>query len=179
VFQRSNRSRTPSSRKARTRCFERLTATLGARYTAERKTIDQNFLRSSENPATPGLVLPGFPVAFHAARTDSAFTPKAGLDYQLTDAALAYVSATKGFKSGGFNFTALTPQSAGFAPETLWSYETGLKTEWLDHRLRVNATAFYYDYTNLQVQTAHICGHGDHRQRSDGPREGSGTRDRQ
>jgi iron complex outermembrane recepter protein len=131
---------------------ERLTATLGARYTSERKTLDQDVLRSSENPATFGAVLPGFPIGFHSSRDDSAFTPKIGLDYQLTEDALLYASATKGFKSGGFNFSATTPATAGFAPEKIWSYEGGLKTEWLEHRLRVNATGFYYDYTDLQVQ---------------------------
>jgi iron complex outermembrane receptor protein len=36
--------------------------------------------------------------------------------------------------------------------EKIWSYEAGLKSEWFDHRLRVNADGFYYSYSDLQVQ---------------------------
>ena len=64
---------------------------------------------------------------------------------------LAYVSATKGYKSGGINFAPSGEAAAIFAPETLWSYELGLKSTWLDRRLRFNATAYYYDFKGLQV----------------------------
>jgi iron complex outermembrane receptor protein len=104
------------------------------------------------NPATPGVSLPGFPIVFSTSREDDAVTPKIGLDFQLSDDALIYVSATQGFKSGGFNGQATAAATAGFAPEEIWSYELGAKTEWLDHRLRVNLTGFYYDYTDLQVR---------------------------
>ena len=63
---------------------------------------------------------------------------------------MLYASVTRGFKSGGFN--ALADQGA-FQPEYIWAYELGIKSDWLDHRLRANASAFYYDYTDLQVQT--------------------------
>jgi iron complex outermembrane receptor protein len=38
-----------------------------------------------------------------------------------------------------------------FEPEKIWSYEVGVKGSWLDDRLRTNASAFYYDYEDLQV----------------------------
>lgn len=63
---------------------------------------------------------------------------------------LLYASPTRGYKSGGFNFSAATADTAEFAPETVWSYELGAKTEWLNHRLRVNLTAFLYHYSDLQ-----------------------------
>jgi iron complex outermembrane receptor protein len=59
---------------------------------------------------------------------------------------------TRGFKSGGFNSAATAAATAGFAPEQIWAYEAGARTEWLDRRLRVNLTGFYYNYTNLQVR---------------------------
>jgi iron complex outermembrane receptor protein len=74
-------------------------------------------------------------------------TPKFVLDYELSDDVLAYASATRGFKSGGFQLGDGKP----FLPEDLWSYEVGLKSELFDRRVRVNAGAFYYDYSNLQV----------------------------
>jgi iron complex outermembrane receptor protein len=131
---------------------QQLSVILGARYTSENKKMDQYYERRSQSPATLGVPFPGFPVAFHLSNDYSAFTPKFGLNWQATDAALLYVSATRGYKSGGFNFSASTPGAASFQPEKIWSYEGGAKTEWLERRLRLNATVFYYDYTNLQVQ---------------------------
>ena len=46
----------------------------------------------------------------------------------------------------------------GFAPEKLWSYETGVKSQWFDNRLRVDVTGFHYQYTNLQVQAFLVPG---------------------
>jgi iron complex outermembrane recepter protein len=66
--------------------------------------------------------------------------------------ALAYVSATRGFKSGGFNPSSTQP-GRGFAPEWVWSYEGGLKTELMNGRTRLDVAVFQMDYANLQVQT--------------------------
>src|SRR3546814_3257159 len=60
---------------------------------------------------------------------------------------MVYASATRGFKSGGFQLGDGRP----FLPEYVWSYEVGLTSTLLDRRLRANFSAFYYDYTNLQV----------------------------
>jgi iron complex outermembrane receptor protein len=125
--------------------------TVGGRYTSESKEMSQYFVRTSLNPATVGAPFPGFPLSFQLKREYHAFTPKVALDWKITDDAMVYVSATRGYKSGGFNFSATTPATATFAPEKIWSYEAGAKTQWLDDRLRVNATAFRYDYSNLQV----------------------------
>ncbi len=80
-----------------------------------------------------------------------ALSPKISLDYNWTDDVMTYVSVARGFKSGGLNgdsfddFTFTT-----FDPEYVWTYEAGLRSEFLDHRLRINASAFYSDYTNIQ-----------------------------
>jgi iron complex outermembrane recepter protein len=123
----------------------------GARYTSDDKTFAQMANRSSLNPPTLGAELSGSPIAFGLTGHYNAVTPKAGINWQVTDEALVYASATRGYKSGGFNFSAVTVPSAAFAPENVWSYEIGEKSQWLDHRLRVNLTAFLYDYKNLQV----------------------------
>jgi iron complex outermembrane receptor protein len=125
---------------------------LGARYTTEKNTLDQNFQTTSLNPATLGANSPGFPIVFSMSRRDNAFTPKVGLNFQVSEDVFLYASATRGFKSGGFNGQATAAATAGFAPEFIWSYEAGAKTEWLDRRLRLNLTGFYYDYTDLQVR---------------------------
>jgi iron complex outermembrane recepter protein len=61
-----------------------------------------------------------------------------------------FATVSKGFKSGGINTFATTGEV--FDPETLWSYEAGLKADFLDRRLRTNLTVFHYDYSNMQVQ---------------------------
>ena len=128
-----------------------LSVTAGVRYTEDRKVVDQSLIVTSQDPANFGAVLSTFVGAYR--RTFHAFTPKFGIQYQITPAVLAYVSATRGFKSGGSNFAARNIQSLGFDPEHIWSYEGGVKTDWLDRRLRVNVTAFEYKYKDLQVQS--------------------------
>jgi iron complex outermembrane recepter protein len=121
--------------------------TLGYRYTLEEKKLEQDFMRT-----TGGIEAPGFPFLGTTIRHFHGSTPKFGLDWQVTPDAMLYASATKGYKSGGMNYAAATVAAEAFAPESIWSYETGIKSEWFDRKLRVNLTAFIYDYKNLQVQ---------------------------
>lgn len=118
---------------------DRFKATVGLRYSYEKKdaSVDLFF-----NGAKVG--------AFDGDKSWDAFTPKFGLEFQATDTTLIYGSVTRGFKSGGFNSTAIqNPQD--FRPEYVWAYETGLKSVLADGRARIGLTAFYYDYTDLQV----------------------------
>jgi len=139
----------------------KLDFTAGIRYTTERKTMDQDetyYLYTGGTALVqplPGmfmLPIPGNPYKFSTSARYTAPTPKFGVQYSLTDDLMLYASATRGFKSGGYNFSANSAATAGFQPERVWSYEVGAKSEWLDHRLRVNLTGFYYDYSDLQVQ---------------------------
>jgi iron complex outermembrane receptor protein len=82
----------------------------------------------------------------------SAWTPKAGLEVQLPRDLFAYVSATRGFKSGGFNPSS-TAAGRGYAPEWAWNYEGGLKGALRNGRSRFAVSLFHMDYTDLQVQT--------------------------
>jgi iron complex outermembrane recepter protein len=129
---------------------ERASVTAGLRYTRERKTIDNagGFYTLDQPPAP----VPGMTYAYRDAITHTAWTPKVGLDIRVDESTLAYVSATRGFKSGGFN---LASQEAGrgYAPEWAWSYEGGLKTVVANGRVRLNAAVFQTDYTDLQVMS--------------------------
>jgi len=82
-----------------------------------------------------------------------AWTPKFGIDYRIAEDKLLYLTATRGFKSGGFNFSTF---QGSFDPEYVWAYELGLKSDWLDGRLRVNTSVFYYDYSDLQIQGFYV-----------------------
>lgn len=126
-----------------------ISVTAGIRYTRERKDFDQTATMFS---VTTGLPLATYPRSYSTRGTYKAWTPKVGIEYRPTDGVLVYASATKGFKSGGFNFASANP-AQGFDPETLWSYEAGAKFDLLDRKLRLAATAFHYDYKDLQVQS--------------------------
>jgi outer membrane receptor protein involved in Fe transport len=77
---------------------------------------------------------------------------KIELNYQLAPSTLLYASVSRGVKSGGFTvYNSPQPQQIdAFKPETLYAYETGFKTE-IARRVRLNGSAFYYDYRNQQV----------------------------
>lgn len=79
-----------------------------------------------------------------------AWTPRFGLEYRPADDILLYATASRGFKSGGVNSYDV---NAGFKPEFVWAYEAGVKSELFDRRLRLNASGFHYDYSDLQVST--------------------------
>lgn len=124
---------------------DRWSMTLGARYTDEEKDFDQN-LGLFLLPDYIFLADLGFP---KETGEYSKFTPKLGFEFRPSSDVLFYASASRGFKSGGFSFTA--PAPGGYRPESLWAYETGFKSDLLDGRLRLNGSLFTYDYEDLQV----------------------------
>ena len=138
--------------------MNRLSVTLGARITRESKNVTS----AGEQFAGLGISTPeqieavfgtgvGFGrTSFTAKKHWSSFSPKFSLNYQINDAVLTYISASRGFKSGGFNGR-LTDRAQPFDPEHLWSYETGLKSQFADGKARLNLAAFYNDYTNFQL----------------------------
>lgn len=128
----------------------RLGFNFGARYTEERKVLDTYNI--SWNLLTGATTLRFDARGPNAAvRKFHALSPKVGLDFQINDDAMVYASATKGFKSGGFVSSARALGTGNeFGPETMWSYEIGAKTDWLDHRLRINLAAFKNDWKGLQ-----------------------------
>ena len=82
------------------------------------------------------------------------WTPRVTVDYKLSPDALLYASAAKGEKPGGFStvggsFSAIADNT--YAPEEMWVYEVGAKTEWLNHRLQFNVAGYYQDFSDKQV----------------------------
>jgi len=79
---------------------------------------------------------------------------KAALDYKLTPDLMAYVSASTGFRGGGFNSRPFSASQINeYQPEKLTEYEVGVKSDWFEHKLRANVDGFYGNYTNLQFPT--------------------------
>lgn len=89
------------------------------------------------------------------------WTPRFAINYSVTDDILIFASATRGFKSGGWNARGTSPSELlPFGPETAWSYEAGFKSEFLDRRVRLNVTAFQLDIGGLQTPSAFIRPNG-------------------
>jgi iron complex outermembrane recepter protein len=84
------------------------------------------------------------------------WTGKVSLEYRPADKVLLFASAGKGVKSGGFTaYNAPSSEAvAPVKPETLWAFETGVKSAFLDDTVQLNASVFYYDYRNQQIQSA-------------------------
>ncbi|MES2315903.1 MAG: TonB-dependent receptor [Pseudomonadota bacterium] len=146
------------------RLAPRLRATAGMRYSDDDKSRvgSTNYQQGSVfNPATDLRQLNSAHVNTHKA------TWRLGAEFDLSPAAMLFATISTGYKSGGFNDGCLAGTSAmGIAcspaeavpeatlvyqPETLTSYEAGVKLRFWDKRATLNASAFYYDYANLQL----------------------------
>jgi iron complex outermembrane receptor protein len=143
-----------------------LKISLGGRYTRDDKTghVFRAQYLGLPSPLFGGntaILLPSGGIAapyrsnFTNSRSFERFTPRASVSYQFDPDLTGYVSYSEGFKSGGFDMradTALTPDSVnGYAPETVQSYEGGLKGYFFDRRLSLNTAVFYAKYKNQQV----------------------------
>jgi iron complex outermembrane receptor protein len=132
----------------------RLDLTVGGRYTHDEvSTAVDNF----------GVIFPDITLIGTASgeQTFDDFSPRFAARYALTDDLSVYGVISKGYKAGGtsLGFNAdpvnvpLPPVIAEpFEEETVWNYELGFKSEWFDRRLRVNASAFYLDWSDLQLE---------------------------
>ncbi|MGH9650282.1 MAG: TonB-dependent receptor, partial [Terriglobales bacterium] len=106
----------------------------------------------------------------HAEIEEEGINPKYSIRYKHDQNLQVYVLAAKGFQFGGIQVNpptlalgAIADQSSGgqgdegfgFVPyksSKLWNYELGLRTEWLDNRLRFDMVFFYLDWKDLQLQ---------------------------
>ncbi len=129
--------------------------TIGGRYTEEKKRFNV------QKPAVPvaegGPYSCPDPTSAHIpCRTGilkfNKFTPRVSLDHKFTDDVMTYVSWSRGFRSGGWNGRpGSTPDTIGpYDPETVDSYELGLRTKFADNRALLNVTVFQTDYKNKQ-----------------------------
>ena len=123
----------------------------GVRYTKENKSY--TFERLNIDGVTPYLPLsnPANPLNGRQGVFDGSHTDyRLGIDYQWTPDLMTYIQWSTGFKGGGITPRPYFPQQViGFGPETLKSYEAGLKSQWLEHRVRANLAVFdekYYGY---------------------------------
>ena len=128
----------------------RVSLTGGVRYTDEQKDIDN--VGGTYLIGTNVLANPGSFYQYVDTVDFDAWTPRVSIQAQASPDTLVYLSAARGFKSGGFN-PASPRAGLAFNPEYAWSYEVGLKRSMASGRVRANTAVFYTDYRDLQVQS--------------------------
>ena len=118
----------------------------GLRYTHERKEYDRITYTVINNGAPGGFY------EFNPSGSWSDLSPSLSVDYQINPDVMLYGRAAKGFKSGGFNGRANTPNaSTEYEPETVWSYEAGFKSR-IASQLTLNGALFHNNYRDFQAR---------------------------
>ncbi|GEO01043.1 TonB-dependent receptor [Novosphingobium sediminis] len=146
-----------------------LVLTLGARYTKDKSRYDDAFaylfvgaVGAPDFPIATTVPCPGVPgtcaydanARFALKDTNNALTGRAALSYTLANGTLLFVSYNRGYRAGAVNGGGYT-SSAGIGyikPERVNAFEAGIKGRALDRALTYAISAFYYDYTNQQLQ---------------------------
>jgi iron complex outermembrane recepter protein len=136
---------------------------VGARWTEDKKDYHftwypyEYFPQSTSGDIRRLTQLAGLPLTDYSnSRSDSLFTGKAQLDFHIAPDLLVYAGINRGVKGGGytaplFPLTITDLSTLTFKPEKLTTYEVGFKSEMLDHRVRLNGAAYYYDYKDYQA----------------------------
>ncbi len=90
-------------------------------------------------------------------QSDTGFNPKASLTWTPNNDFMVYGLVSKGFRFGGPNINPSEPGAPippTFASDSLYNYEVGTRTNWLDRRLQLDATVFFIDWSNIQLRLA-------------------------
>lgn len=154
---------------------DRLDATLGLRWSKDSKDfeIQSNYTNNILIPtlsiagmgSVPTSAVPGLPQAIPFGliffdeigtagnpekKSDSwsSVDPRLVVNYAATDDTMLFASIAKGYKAGGFNSLGDDPS---FDPEDVLNYELGVKSKFMDGRMRLNASIYQFDYDNLQI----------------------------
>ncbi|MBB3954372.1 TonB-dependent receptor [Novosphingobium sediminicola] len=121
--------------------------TLGLRYTGDRRQMEESqTITTVPFFGATSVVNVNAPLV---SKTFPKLTWRVALDHRFSPQAMAYASYNRGFKSGSYQPDSFPPQV--LQPETVDAFEVGLKTDLMDRRVRLNLSAFYYDYTNIQA----------------------------
>lgn len=129
-----------------------LTATVGLRYTSDKRSIGYN---GGDFGIIGGPVL-ATAGPFPDSRRFNKVTGRFSLDYKVNDDLMVYAAFNRGFKSGVYSTSSYNSATkavvAAVLPETLDAFSGGFKSEWFDRIVRFNAEAFYYKIANAQLQ---------------------------
>ncbi|MGA9333250.1 MAG: TonB-dependent receptor [Rudaea sp.] len=130
----------------------------GLRYTHEMK----DYYRTTSTYFGDPLSAADGTFAFNDSHSWSAMTPSISLQKQFDSQVMGYVSANRGFKSGGFNGRANSAAEVStFDPEYVWTYEAGLKMRSASGRAQANFDVFHSDYKDFQARVSEITNPDD------------------
>jgi len=132
-----------------------LNITGGLRYTWDRQTMRQRGAIYNDWFATPvacNIPDPTLPCDISNKVKSKALSWLATVDYKPIPEAMLFFKATRGFKSGGnqSRITSNPDSNVPYGPEFVTEYEGGVKSEWFDHRLRINASYYVDKFDNAQ-----------------------------
>ena len=117
---------------------DRLRVTLGGRYTDDDKDVHKT-------------VHNGVPADMPGQKSWNHFSPAGTIDFQASEDVNVYLRVAEAYNAGIFN---VRSSAASFSTpadeETVVSYELGAKTEWFEHRLRLNTALFYSEFEDMQ-----------------------------
>ncbi|MFZ6863337.1 TonB-dependent receptor [Undibacterium sp. Ji67W] len=144
-----------------------ITPQLTARVGLRSFRVNQTFIQQ-----TNGAFVGNVPTTVQGSSSDSGLNPKFNLGWQVNKDMLLYATASKGYRPGGPNNPApaavcgsevaslnLSPSSlVKFAPDTVWNYELGTKSSWLNDKLFLNGSVYYIKWNQVQQQIVLQCG---------------------
>lgn len=117
---------------------DRLRLTLGGRYTEDDKDVHKT-------------VHNGLPADMRGKKDWNHFSPAGTIDFQATEDVNFYLRVAEAYNAGVFNVRSTAASFATPADEeTVVSWELGAKTEWFDHRLRLNTALYYSEFEDMQ-----------------------------
>jgi iron complex outermembrane receptor protein len=128
-----------------------LDVTLGIRYSENRQDYQQISFGLLSNPAAPARVL-----HLEARSQGDVATFLINPRYRISENVMTYIRVANGYRPGGPNFS--IPTYAGipqFQPDTLWNYEAGVKSSWLDGRASIEAAVYDIEWTSIQLNVNH------------------------
>jgi iron complex outermembrane receptor protein len=131
-------------------------------------TLGDRFYRQSQRYGVyvNGVLNGGVSPTNYTTSEVSGSTPKYGLSYHISPDIMTYATVSKGYREGGPLFKlpslcdadlanlGLSASPTAYKPDSIWNYELGAKTQWLDHRLTINGAVYYIDWTNIQQTIA-------------------------
>jgi iron complex outermembrane receptor protein len=150
---------------------------LGGRWTNDERrafVLRQNYILGGQPllggspPFGIGIPLGAASSNFHGRRVDTAFTPRASIQFKPNPNNNFYLSYSRGFKGGGFDPRGVSTQAPSqspedvfnfmtFKPERVDSYEAGYKASLFNHRLQLTSAIFDAEYKDVQVPGSAPC----------------------
>jgi outer membrane receptor protein involved in Fe transport len=96
---------------------------------------------------------------FRTTTQEAGWSLKFVASHRFSPSTMGYVQASQGFRPGGINTVpGLPPEFAAYDADSLWNYEAGLKSAWLDNRLVFNATVYRIDWRDMQYSASSTNG---------------------